>query len=57
MTEPKYDYGQLMELMGRLSERLEIETMGLAVIRDEITRISKSIERTAEQIKKGMETK
>jgi hypothetical protein len=57
MTEPKYDYGQLMELMGRLSERLEIETMGLAVIRDEITRISKSIERTAEQIKKEMETK
>lgn len=56
MTEPNYDYGQLMELMGRLSERLEIETMGLAVIRDEITRISQSIERTAALIKKEMET-
>ena len=50
------NYGQIMELMGRLSERLEIESMGLAVIRDEITRISKSIERTAEIIKKEMET-
>jgi hypothetical protein len=49
-------YGELMELMGRLSERLEIETMGLAVIRDEITRISQSIERTAALIKKEMET-
>jgi hypothetical protein len=50
------NYGQIMELMGRLSERLEIETMGLAVIRDEITRISQSIERTAALIKKEMET-
>jgi hypothetical protein len=54
MTEP--NYGQLMELMGRLSERLDIEAMGLAVIKDELTRISKSIENTASLIKKEMET-
>lgn len=49
-------YAQLNELIGRLSERLDIEAMGLAVIKDELTRISKSIENTAALIKKEMET-
>lgn len=49
-------FAELNELMGRLAERLEIETMGLKVIREEIENISKSIERTAELIKKEMET-
>ena len=51
------ELNEINELMARLINRLEIESMGLDVIREDIDRINKSLERTAELIKKEMETK
>lgn len=47
---------EINELLGRMAERLDIEAMGLKVLQEDLDRIGKSLERTAELLKKEMDS-